>query len=113
MPSFQRKGIDWLDQQVNRHCSESVVLETADGEVSIRMAVIEPETVTTQQGIKSTTDKYVFLVPTSLLSGIDIKRGIRFKWNGRTFESVLDPSGRDINDPFKNRTAISAKELKL
>jgi hypothetical protein len=89
---------------------ETVVVKTATKERTVRATVLEPESLVNGQELKVRTDKFIFLIKSTYLEGLDIKRGIRFFRKGRMYEAIIDAKTLDdFNDPNLITKSIAAQ----
>lgn len=112
MSNFQSWGLNWFNQARNKYMAESLVIIYAGGSRAVRGSVIEPETTINSEGIRTRTDKTLFIIDTAFLSGLAIRRGVRINRSGVLYEVIID---RDTsvyyNDSNRNETVISAKMI--
>ena len=105
------QGIKWFNRERENHATESVIIRTALVEKPVLATVIEPETNVSSNGLKVSTDKYIFLVDVKYLSGVVITRGVQILRNGELYEVILDKQAIvDYNDPDNTVQAIAAQK---
>jgi len=112
--NFQSWGLEWFNNARNVYVTEPLIIITADGNKPLQGSVIEPSTSINFQGIRTPTDKTLFIFNTNDLVGISIRRGVRINRTrfGKLYEVILD---RDTiayaNDPNKIETVVPGKEI--
>jgi hypothetical protein len=90
--------------------TETLVIIHAAGSKSVKGSVIEPETTINSQGIRTRTDKTLFIIDTVLLSELVIRRGVRINRSGKLYEVIIDNNTPTyFNDANGNETVIPAK----
>ena len=90
--------------------TEPLVIIHAAGTLSVQGSVIEPETTLNSEGIRTRTDKTLFIIDTASLSGIVVRRGIRINRSGTLYEVIIDNNTPVyFNDPNRIETVIPAK----
>jgi hypothetical protein len=110
MTNFQSWGLNWFNQVRNRYMTEPLVIIHAAGTLPVQGSVIEPETTINSQGIRTRTDKTLFIINTQSLSGLVIRRGVRISRNGVLYEVIIDKDTPTyFNDPNRIDTVIPAK----
>jgi len=108
--NFQSWGLNWFTQVRNKYMTEPLVIIYAAGSRPVKGSVIEPETTINSQGIRTRTDKTLFIIDTALLSGLVIRRGMRINRSGTLYEVIIDNNTPTyFNDPNRNETVIPAK----
>lgn len=108
--NFQTWGLNWFNQVRNRYMTEPLVIIHAAGSETVQGSVIEPETTVNLQGIRTRTDKTLFIIDTASLSGLAIRRGVRISRSGVLYEVIIDNNTPTyFNDVNRNETVIPAK----
>lgn len=110
MSNFQSWGLDWFNTFRNKHMVEALSIVHAGGTKSLRGSVIEPDSTINSQGIRVKTDKTLFILNTSDLTGIILRRGVRISRSGAMYEVIIDKdTSIYYNDPNLKETVVSAK----
>jgi hypothetical protein len=110
MSNFQSWGLAWFNQVRNKYMTEPLVIIHAAGTLAVKGSVIEPETTLNSEGIRTRTDKTLFIIDTASLSGIVVRRGIRINRSGTLYEVIIDNNTPVyFNDPNRIETVIPAK----
>lgn len=107
------EGIAWFNKERQANAVEFVTLKTAFVEINVLASVIEPESEVNGQGLKVSSDKYVFLIDEAYLAGIDLQRGVhlmRKKEAGVLYEVINDKPIADYNDPNNTTRALAAQK---
>lgn len=110
MSNFQSWGLTWFNQVRNKYMTEPLVIIHAAGTLAVKGSVIEPETTLNSEGIRTRTDKTLFIIDTASLSTIVVRRGIRINRSGRLYEVIIDNNTPVyFNDANQIETVIPAK----
>lgn len=110
MSNFQSWGLNWFNQVRNKYMTENLVIIHAAGTKAVKGSVIEPDTTINAQGIRTKTDKTLFIIDTASLSGLVIRRGVRISRSGVLYEVIIDNNTPIYyNDPNRLETVIPAK----
>jgi hypothetical protein len=108
--NYQSWGLNWFNQVRNKYMTEPLVIIHAAGSKAVKGSVIEPETTINSQGIRTRTDKTLFIIDTALLSELVIRRGVRISRSGKLYEVIIDNNTPTyFNDANGNETVIPAK----
>ena len=107
-------GIDWFNKERGKQIVERVTITTASITRKVKASIIEPETNIDSQGVRVTTNKYVFLIDIVFLTDMTITRGIQFIRDSEpsvTYEAIIDAKSiSDFNDPNNTVKAIGAQK---
>lgn len=108
--NMQSWALEWFNQQRNIHVVEPITIIHATGSLPLNASVIEPETTVNSEGIKTRTNKRLFIVNTADLDGLQILRGMKINRGGVYYEIITDKDTPVYdNDPNHLEVVITGK----
>lgn len=110
--NLQSWGLNWFQQQRERYMTESVLIIHLGGTKTVNASIIEPQTEVSFNGLRTRSDKTLFIIKTTFLNGLTVKRGVRITrlTSGDTYEVILDKSQPHyFNDPNRIDTVIPTR----